>query len=231
MSNDKHIFTTSAGVEIPLVAIPVMQGQMVEQSARKAAAKLFGEPVKPTYVLETDDGGEETHEHDEETIKDDPAAKRAWDKWQECLRKTSEYVNTKLLDFALMEGTDAQLPESKAWMKRQRILGIEIPEEDPEDNCELRLHYTKSVLLGNPIDIANIQTAIMVISGINQEALEAARATFSRNAQERRDARDDDSPAGPEEVELDGESTILGDADGEGVASHTKRVGRARRHG
>lgn len=227
MSNDKHIFTTAAGVEIPLNAIPPMQGQMVEQAARKKAAELYGEPIKPTHIIETDDGGEEIHEHDEETIKSNPEAKRAWDAWQTCLAKTSEYVNARLLDFVMLTGTDALLPEDESWVETQQYLDIDVPEQ----STARRAHYIKTELLRTVSDINGIQSAIAAISGINREALAAARATFSRNAQDGRDVGDDDSPAGPEEVELDGEPTILGDADGKGVAPHTKRVGRARRHG
>lgn len=225
----EHIFVTSAGVEIPLVRIPVMQGQMVDQATRKEAAKLYGEPVKPTYTIPTDDGGEEIHEHDEETIKDNPAAQRAWDQWQECIRKTNELVINRMIDFIILEGTDAPLPESKAWMRRQQLLGIEIPEEEPEDNSALRLHYTKSVLLRTPEDITNLQTAVMTISGMNQEALAAARATFQRHAQNGRDAGNDGGAAGSEEIQLDGEPTVQRDADGEGVGADAKPMGHRKR--
>lgn len=221
----KHIFTTSAGVEIPLNAIPPMQGQMVEQAARKKAAELFGEPVKPTYTIPTDDGGEEIHEHDEETIKDNPAAQRAWDEWQTCLSKTSEYVNTKLLDFVLLTGTDALLPEDESWIETQQFLGIEVPEQ----SMARRAHYIKTEVLRTVNDINGIQSAITAISGINQEALAAARATFQRDAQDGREPGNDDGTVGPEEIQLDGEPTILGDADGESVGEDSERVGRAKR--
>jgi hypothetical protein len=230
MSNDKHIFTTTAGVEIPLRAIPILQAQLVEQAARKEAAKLYGEPVKPTYTIKTDDGGEETHEHDEETIKTNREAKRAWDAWQECLRETNKFVEDRTLNFMFLAGTEAALPESKAWMKRQKFFGVEVPEDDPEDDSALLAHYIKTELLRSVDDINGAQRAISAISGINQEMLAAARATFPGDGQGRDGAGGSDGAvAEPQAGQMDGEPALQRTTDGEGLGEDARRMGRAGR--
>lgn len=213
--SDKHIFTTAAGVEIPLNPIPPLQGQMVEQAARKKASELYGAHTKPLYTLTTDDGGEETHEHDETTIETDPAAKLAWKQWQECTAKTSAYVNDRLFDFAMLTGTDALLPQDESWIEMQTYLGIEVPEQ----STARRAHYIKTELLRTTGDLIGIQNAITAISGINQEMLAAARATFSGDAQERGTAGDVDGAPGQEESQLVNQPTLLGTTDSEGLGA------------
>lgn len=171
----QHTYTTPTGITVGLTAIPQLQVEMVRSNAVAAWQEKHGKlPDKPTYTITTADGAEETHEHDETTIAEDPEAKIAWDNWQLQHDLCDTEVNGKVMDFFLLRGIKADLPANDEWIKQQAYFGLTVP----EDPVERRLHYIRTEVLSGPADIGDIMTKIMELSGTPQEVVERAKATF-----------------------------------------------------
>lgn len=171
----QHTYTTPTGVTVGITAIPQLQVEMVRANAIVAWQKENGElPSKPTYTITTADGAEETHEHDETTIAEDPIAKLAWDHWLRQHELCDAEVNGKVMDFFLLRGIKADLPTGNEWIEQQAYFGLTVP----DDPIERRLHYIRTEVLSGPADIGEIMTRIMELSGTPQEVVERAKATF-----------------------------------------------------
>lgn len=168
--DDPKVFTTSGGKQIRLSLFPPLQMQMMQDAAKKKAIKDFGEAVRPTY--RTSAG--EDFPHDETTLETDED-KAAWAKYQEILAKHSEYVGTKTMRFVLFYGVDMNPDDDPEWQERQKYWDIEIP-DGPIDR---KIHYIQSEFIFSQSDIEQIMYRIAKMSGVRQEAIDAASATFS----------------------------------------------------
>lgn len=168
-------YTTARGIELEVIPIPPMQVEMVGQAARKAWAAENGQvPEKPKYSIALPGGGEEWHEHDEVTIEDDPEAAALWKEWQDKTQSLEDAVNEQTMNFLLLKGTKLDVSVDDDWATMQKYFGIDIP----EDPIELRLHYLRTEVLSGQDDILGLLTAIMQATGVKEDLVEAARATF-----------------------------------------------------
>ena len=176
-NNSKKIYTytSASGYELILNPLPPLQIQLVRDAAIKEAEKLYGERLgKPTYTIGTDDGAEETHEHDEATIAQDPEAKKAWDAWQAQEAQIDAFANEKIMRFILLRGVSFEMPESDDWMEMQKYFGIDVP----ETGLDRRFHYIQTEVIGSVTDLTGLMSRIMEISGVDEETVAAAQATF-----------------------------------------------------
>lgn len=170
-----NTYTTPTGITVELSAIPQLQVEMVRSKAMADWQAEHGElPSKPTYTITTADGAEETHEHDETTIAEDPAAKIAWDTWQNKHALCEAFVSEKVMDFFMLRGIKVEMPASDEWIDQQGYFGITVPDQP----VARRLHYIRTEVLSGPADIGEIMTKIMSLSGTPQEVVDQAAATF-----------------------------------------------------
>lgn len=176
-NNSKKVYTyqTATGRELILNPLPPLQIQLVRDAAVKEAERKFGERLyKPTYTLDTGDGATETHEHDEATIAQDPEAKRAWDAWQAQEAQFDAYSNDKIMRFILLRGISFEMPADDEWMEMQAYFGIDVPEA----GLDRRFHYIQTEIIGSVTDLTALMSEIMKISGVDEETVAAAQATF-----------------------------------------------------
>ena len=176
-NNSKKIYTYQAasGYELILNPLPPLQIQLVRDAAIKEAEKTYGERLgKPTYTINTDDGASETHEHDEATIAQDPEAKQAWDAWQAQEAQIDAFANEKIMRFILLRGVSFEMPEADDWIEMQQYFGIDVP----EPGLDRRFHYIQTEIIGSVTDLTGLMSKIMEISGVDEETVAAAQATF-----------------------------------------------------
>jgi len=176
-----YTFETVTGDILELNPLPPLQIQLVRDAARKEAAKLYGEPLdKPTYTLETADGATETHEHDETTIVGDEEATRAWRAWQKQTENFDAFANERIMKFILLRGISFQMPENDDWVDMQAFFGVEVP----TDPLERKFHYIQTEIIGSVTDLTGLMSRIMEISGVDEEMIAAAQATFRNTLEE-----------------------------------------------
>lgn len=169
----KHIYTTSAGIDIPIKPI---QARTLDDLALQWDEVLQIKP--PTYTVPVADGEEsEELEHDETTLQTDEE-KEAWAAYQERWGAAIQAYNDNTARTLITFGVDLDPPED-GWEEDFEFCGISIP----EGTHERKVFYFQRVLLTDPLDEQLITRRINVISRLSGEALERADALF-RSAME-----------------------------------------------
>lgn len=164
-------FVTSGGREIKLAPIP----QMLVEKVRDAAMRSVPVPPAPTYEVKIGDGDDTvTYAHDATTLTT-PEEHAAWDAYQAALARQAQVAATRVMNFYYTRGVAEEMDD--AWMAEQRFFGVEIPEEP----LERKLHWVQTEILTTPDDFQNCIIAIMEVSGVDDEAIRAARASFRRD--------------------------------------------------
>lgn len=164
-------FVTSTGVELLIHGVPQLLLEKVRSSVKM--------PDPPTYTAKTVAGDEETHFHDETTLESDEDRK-AWSAYLADKASKDAELRERMVRVILMRGTDVTLPEDESWKDLQRFIGVEVP----DDPLELKYHYIQTEAVGGAQDLALIMEKVMEKTGIPEEALAEAKASF-RNIMEK----------------------------------------------
>lgn len=194
-SENASVFVTSTGFTLKLKPVSPFLIQKVQTS--------MPEPPAPTYTVTTAAGNVETHTHDAESIKDAPDTdKEAWVKYITELRAQQSEVNDRLVRLIILRGIESDVPEY-GWDRAQEDLGVTVP-KDPN---ERKVHYILTETIGTAEDMANLITNVIALSGVNQEAVEAARSTFRNSLR-----RNGSTPAANSKpLPLDAQPAVSGD--------------------
>jgi len=159
-------FTNSRGLTMKLHAIPPYLAQM--------AMTAIPQPSVPTYTVQLEGGGEEVHQHDEDSISQSgPAEKALWLAYKSDLQDAERAASDALLNVILIEGLEVELDLPKM-VKRMKMMSIRIP-EDPD---EMELMVKKAYVIGGQEDVERITTLVMNLSGVSNDTLEQTKDTF-----------------------------------------------------
>lgn len=170
---DTQEYETSSGVVVTLKAMPPL---LVTRMASEV-----GFPDKPTYEITTAAGDVEIHEHEVDEAKgittlESDEDKKAWDDY---VKETEEAENrltmmtlkAVLLEGVLIEPDDEQITR---WASKQKIIGLTVP----EDSEERLMMFKETEVVGNKEDMEFILNKVMELTGVSEEQLEKARASF-----------------------------------------------------
>lgn len=204
-------FTTSRGFEITFKPIP----QMLIDRVRT----LHKQPEPPFYEVKTVSGAVEKHAHDETTLETD-ADRAAWAEYQKQIADTNEKTNRAFMRLVFLRGVEIEMPQDDTWAREQKLLGIEIP----DDPLERKLHWIETEVVATIADAEHITRGALEASGIPQEALAQADATFRHSPQ-----RDAVEPTPDSSGQVDDDGAVRGGdgrvQDGDGA----KPIRRAKR--
>lgn len=193
MDQEQPSFTTSTGFKLSLKPVSPFLIQKVQASGEY--------PKPPTYEVTTAAGSKEVHEHDAESIKTaSDAEKAAWVAYTVKSRAVQSEVNDRLVRLILLRGIESEVPDYGWDREQEEVFGIKVP-KDPNDR---KVHYLLTEAIGTADDIANLITEVIALSGVSQEAIETARASFRRAL--RRNATN--GVAEPEPVTLDAQPPV-----------------------
>ncbi len=165
-------YKTSLDKEIEIKPIPPLLVAKVQQAISFKADSLYP-ATKPTYEVVDAGGGVQTFEHNADSVST-PEERAAWDEYQTAQQKRTTYLNEQMLNFFLSRGLVIELPADDGWATSQEYWGVEVP-TDPQKRL---LHYIQTEILGSAQDIEGLTVAIMGATGVDGEALDAARASF-----------------------------------------------------
>lgn len=157
-------FTTSRGIEIEFLPIPTLLEKLQAQHPM---------PGPPTYTIETATGVKETHPHDETTLETDED-KAAWADYQARLKAATSAFNLALMRLVLLRGIKVEIPEDDGWVREQAFIGIAVPEAP----LERRMHWLETEALANESDYMQAVSGVMEASGVPEEVIGEAQATF-----------------------------------------------------
>lgn len=165
--DESRVYINSRGISMEILPLPPYLIQMASTSVTK--------PNPPTYTVKLEGGGEETHIHDEESIaQSSDEEKLAWEKYKQELREVEIKSTELLINVILVEAVKVEIPNRDAWIKRQKLMGFPIP----EDEEELMLMFKKTQVLGNEQDITEITRRAISLGGITEEELETVKNSF-----------------------------------------------------
>lgn len=177
MKNETETYTTGDGATLETVAVSPF---LLEKVRRSVFDRLRGDGILidcPTYEVKTAAGNIEIHEHNEKTISDQATSeeeKELWEKYQAGLKQASTEASEKVTEALLLRGVKFNLPKDNGWKEEQEFLGITIPEKQHE----LKLHYLTTELVKSPADIIGLIATVTRHTGVSEEALAAAEASF-----------------------------------------------------
>lgn len=177
MTSEIETYTTNDGVSLETMAVSPFLLEKVRQSVFD---RLRDDGILidcPTYEVKTAAGNVEIHEHNEKTIADQATSeeeKGLWEKYQAGLKQASTEASEKVTEALLLRGVKFDLPKDNGWKEEQEFLGILIPEK----SHELKLHYLTTELVKSPADIIGLIAAVTRHTGVSEEALAAAEASF-----------------------------------------------------
>lgn len=176
---NKHIFTTSAGVEVEFIPPSATAMEMAEAGFiedLKAAGRQVDVPMKTVHLAE---GETDKVPHDAETTKT-PAEQAAWEdylKVQDEIKIEQGKIRTQ---FAL-EALKIELPVDDSWIINQKRHRIRIPENTADDPRALLDHWIKTELLRTTKDIYDCMIKVMASAyegSVSDADIEAASRTF-----------------------------------------------------
>ncbi len=173
-------FKTSRGIEIECLPIPTLVEKL---QARHPM------PEPPTYTVDTITGVQEVHPYDEATVAalGTEEATAAWAEYQQKLKAATSAYNQALMRLVMLRGIKFELPATDEWIQEQKWIGLAVP-DDPR---ERKLHWLETEALATLEDYTELLNGVMEASGIPQEVLDQAEATF------RREVAGTDETAGP----------------------------------
>lgn len=149
------------------------------------------EPEAPTYTITGVGGAEEQRTHTAESIIDDKTPDDERLAWTFYLEQLEEWeAHTAELDqrrgelrgrFMALRGVKVRgLPDDlQAWANEQQLLyGFEIADDGLPHDKALLLAFIDQEIIRTPTDGAKVTAGILRASGLDQEALDAAEASF-----------------------------------------------------
>lgn len=174
-------YTTQLGQEIEIQPVPPMLVAKVQQATNRKAEELYP-ATRPTYEVVDAGGGVLTFEHDKDSVATDEE-RAALAEYEAQMQKRTTFINEQMLKFFLMRGLKVELPQDNAWAEAQALFGVEVP----EGGIERLLHYIQTEIIASADDLQGLTEAIMRASGVSNEALNAARASFRGELREETD--------------------------------------------
>lgn len=184
-------FKTSRGVEIEFLPIPTLLEKLQAQHRM---------PEPPTYEVKAATGAVELYPHDETTLeeKDNPEATaknlKAWADYQAQLKAATEAFNLALIRLVMLRGIRVEMPEPNGWVKEQEYIGITVP----DDPLERKIHWLETEALANEADYMAVVSGVMEASGVPEEVVSQAEATFRGKVGSNGTERSEDSSNGHE---------------------------------
>lgn len=160
-------YVTSSGLEVTLAGLPPLVPQRIDSSIEY--------PNKPTYDVTTVSGDIETFEHDLDSLESDED-KQAWTDYLEGMNDAETELTEKLLYAVLLECVEITEYEEEfdAWKKKQKLMGIQIAEDDDEN----KFYFMQTEVFHDQDDIGEILTIVMSLTGVSVEDLAEARDSF-----------------------------------------------------
>lgn len=195
----KHV--SSRNVVAWFKPLPPFMRELIGQQMEK---EEFDRGSPPTYKVEAFGGEEETHIHDESTIKDDPIAEAEWSEYEDAKIAWEVEYNQRLYNVCMLRCMDVEGIDDEQWIKEQEHLGFEIP----EDPVERKIHYIKTEYTGNNEDYLSVLQIPFELALAQSEVQLAAEQLFRKFKMEGENAADGSgSDSSEEEVDLaDGET-------------------------
>jgi len=155
---ESEIFITSSGYRVRKMAVPDSLMQRVGAKIKKPKVPLWYNPDK---------------ERDEPNPNDPD--------YIEAVNAAVQERGNAILDAAIMFGCELLdgLPEDRMWIKKLKILGIDVDESDP---VELEFAFKKYVVFANGDD-----AGFVAGFGMSEKDVSEAGATFRRGKKRRAD--------------------------------------------
>jgi hypothetical protein len=139
--------------------------------------KKYSEPECPTYSVEAAGGVTETFEFDGESIVEATTEeKEAYIVYKEALEEWQTGLTLRLLRLFLSQGITLKLTKKQEEDFRVELELLEI--DVPENKLERELFYLETFVLSTQDSMQEVIQAVMAETGIKEEAIEAAGATF-----------------------------------------------------
>ena len=184
-----NILITDSGDSIRIKPISMYEMELAEQGITQEF-KDRGEQLEiPTYTVEMVGGGEQTYEHDSESlvVSDDEEKtkenQKIWADYEDANNRLNNELGALREEMIFVDGIDADPAGDKMWIATCKRRHIKIP----KDLVEQKLLYVRTKVLKTPMDIVNaIQTVMTVSMGsiVPEEVKSAVAATFQSAIQE-----------------------------------------------
>lgn len=162
------MFVTSDGIEIRLRKVNPVFMQSVVNSVKI--------PKPPTYETTTISGRKETHQMDEVSAQQLPDGESIWRNYVTERDLALAEQSSRLARAIFYTGTDCEVPDTD-WKDKYDFVGVEVPTKEGE----LRAFYLMNEL--QPEDTAGLMTAIMRLTGVDEEMIQQAEDAFRDTVQ------------------------------------------------
>lgn len=180
------VFINSSGEKYMIRGLSPMLPEKIKQAVEsewKAAGHAL--PVCPTYIIPANDvHPEEVHDHDEKSITEGtPEEVKAnlsvWTKYVKVKSALEGEYNNRVMKAVFLSVVVTPTDE---WRSEMAELGIALP---TKGSVKEKYAYVETHVVQGPMDIANLMTKVMRMSGmISEEAEEQAEATFRRSLED-----------------------------------------------
>lgn len=184
MSTVDNVYVTTEGVEVKLNPVSVLEIEEIRLSVTKQFRAQGKQVEPPEYKVKVGDT-EQVFKHDENSIADKntpQAEKDAWNKYQQDINELTATINEKLSTLIYSDGIVVdEIPI--AWEEQRKWKGLEIP----DNYYDKKIKYVMTALLKTPADMKEVVVKVMKLSttGVSQEEIEAAEATFRSKTHKR----------------------------------------------
>lgn len=213
--NARILITLDNGAVVRMRAVsPMLISKIDEAVAARWEAEGRALAEKPTYTVTTAAGVDETHEHDAVSIAEveDPEIRAGLEaqlaKAEEDVKAFGRTRSSLLIDIAVLESLEVvEGPSIEKWTKLRTRMGLPIP----TDEDELKLAFVKEYILTSATDMGSIITAMLEVTGVKKESVDAAKANFRDQVEGRQEPEGSADPA--VEVDVLAGEPVLG-ADG-----------------
>lgn len=175
----KDTFATARGKIVNINGVSVWLLEGLGASLREEF-KEAGRPIDPpqyTVILAGD--VEEKHDHDASTVK----TKEERAAWADHLQAVQDYgieLQERTMKVFFIRGIESPgLEDGSDWIEEQKFLGARVP----ANKFERKYWWVKTEVISSPEEAIDLMKAIMALSGVGEEAMRAAEATFQRQVE------------------------------------------------
>ena len=78
------------------------------------------------------------------------------------------------MNIILIEGVELPIQDEDKWVKRQKLMGITVPDDEEERS----LMYKKQNVIGNTQDIELVTRKVMELTGVSREEVDLVKKSF-----------------------------------------------------
>lgn len=160
-----NTFVLSSGIEVELLPIDYIEINDIVESVQI--------PEKPTYETRTSRGRVEHHPLDDKVVEQSPEYKEVWQQWKVDYSNALREQSKRSTRAIFLDGT--VVPEDwydAKWERRMKLIGYKLP-DDPEERWLL---YLETGI--NKTEAAELVIAIMRLTTLPEEVIQAAEDTF-----------------------------------------------------